>query len=349
MQSQQIRPYFLLLSLVAVLVLTGAVFWPFLKPLALATVFAVVLQGLYARINTSLGSWPSVSALLTVLISVVVILLPLSLVGTLVGIEARGLYVSLESGGARNALSDMLLYVDETLSPVVPGLSEFIRDASANIDTYTKDALQWVASHAKDIFSSASRLLLSFFIFFIALYYLLRDGWRVRETLIELSPLSDSEDRGVLARLEVAVNSAIKGSLSIALIQGVLTTIGFLLFGVPSAILWGTVAALAALIPGFGTALVIIPAVAFLFFTGATLPALGLLIWGVLAVGLVDNFLGPRLIGSGMKLHPLLILLAVLGGIMYFGPTGIFLGPLALSLLFALLSIYADFSRAPGI
>ena len=345
MQSKQIRPYFLFLALFGVFALTVTVFWPFLKPLALAAVFAVVLQGLYGRINKTLGNWPSVSAFLTVLVSVIVILLPLSLVGALVGIEARDLYISLEGGSARNALSDTLLYIEETLGPAVPGFSEFARDASTNIDTYTKDALQWVAGHAKDIFSSVSRLLLSFFIFFIALYYLLRDGKRVRETLIELSPLSDSEDKGVFDRLERAVSSTIKGNLTIALVQGVLTTIGFSLFGVPSAILWGTVAALAALIPGFGTALVIAPAVALLFFSGAALPALGLLIWGLLAVGLVDNLLGPRLIGSGMKLHPLLVLLAVLGGLMFFGPVGIFLGPLVLSLLFALLSIYADLSR----
>ena len=163
--------------------------------------------------------------------------------------------------------------------------------------------------------------------------------------LIELSPLNDKEDEGVFDRLELAVNSVIKGNLVIALVQGVLTTIGFMLFGVPNAILWGTVAAVAALIPGIGTGLVFIPAVAFLFFTGANVPAFGLFIWGALGVGLIDNFLGPKLVGSGMKLHPLLVLLSVLGGLMYFSPAGVFLGPLSLSLLFALLSIYAHISR----
>ena len=179
--------------------------------------------------------------------------------------------------------------------------------------------------YAGQIFSSISSLLLSLFIFFIALYYLLRDGKRVRQMLIELSPLNDREDEGVFDRLELAVNSVIKGNLVIALVQGVLTTIGFMLFGVPNAILWGTVAAVAALIPGIGTGLVFIPAVAFLFFTGANVPAFGLFIWGALGVGLIDNFLGPKLVGSGMKLHPLLVLLSVLGGLMYFGPAGIFL------------------------
>ncbi len=345
-QSQKLRPYFLIVTLAVAAALAVAVFWPFLKPLALAMVFAVVLQGLYRRISNLIGGWPSIAALLTVVVSVFLILLPLSLIGTLVGSQAHSLYVSLEEGGGQSAVAQLFLQADEMFGGVVPGLGEFSRDISANVDTYAKEALQWIAGHAGQLFSSLSRLLLSFLIFFIALYYLLRDGKRVRQILIELSPLSDKEDEGVFDRLELAVNSIIKGNLTIALLQGILTTIGFTLFGVPNAILWGTVAAVAALIPGIGTALVITPAVLFLFFTGTSVQAFGLLVWGMLAVGLVDNLLGPKLVGRGMKLHPLLVLLSVLGGLMYFGPIGIFLGPLTVSLLFALLSIYADVSRS---
>lgn len=345
MQNQTLRPYFLVLFLVGACTLTAAIFWPFLKPLALAAVFAVVLQGLYNRVSRLLGGWPSTSALLTVVISVFFILLPLSLVGVLVGNEARDVYVSLETGNGQSTIAQIFLRVDESFGGVFPGIREFSRSASIDVNTYTKEALQWITGHAGEIFSSASQLLLAFFIFFIALYYLLRDGKRVRQVLIELSPLNDREDARVFDRLELAVNSVIKGNLVIALVQGVLTTIGFTLFGVPNTILWGTVAAVAALIPGIGTGLVFIPAIAFLFFTGATAAALGLFVWGALGVGLIDNFLGPKLVGRGMNLHPLLVLLSVLGGLMYFGPTGIFLGPLSLSLLFSLLSIYADVSR----
>lgn len=345
-QMQTIRPYFLMAAILGAGALTVTVFSPFLKPLALAAVFAVVLQGLYQRVARFLGGWPSTAALLTVVLSVFFILLPLSLVGVLVGDQARDLYVSLETGSGQSTIAQMFARVDETFGGVFPGIGQFSRGASVDINTYTKEALQWITSHAGDIFSSASHLLLAFFIFFIALYYLLRDGKRVRQILIELSPLNDREDTRVFDRLELAINSVIKGSLVIALVQGVLTTIGFAVFGVPNAILWGTVAAVAALIPGIGTGLVFIPAVAFLFLTGATVLALGLLAWGTVGVGLVDNFLGPKLVGRGMKLHPLLVLLSVLGGLIYFGPAGIFLGPLTLSLLFALVSIYSDVSQA---
>jgi len=319
---------------------------PFLKPLALAAIFATVFQGFNKRILRLIGNWPSISALLTVLVSVFVILVPLSYIGTLVAGEASALYSSLESsGGSRSVATQMLMRANEHFGTLVPGLSSLALNASATLDQYTRDGLQWLTGNAGNIFSSVSVLLLDFFIFFISLYYLLRDGTRVRRLLIELSPLHDTEDARVFDRLERAVNSVIKGNLTLALIQGVLTTIGFSIFGVPSALLWGTVAALAALIPGIGTGLVIVPAVAYLFFTGATTAAIGLLAWGALGVGLIDNFLGPKLVGRGMHLHPLLVLLAVLGGLSYFGPSGIFLGPLTVSLLFALLSIYGDISR----
>lgn len=342
MQSEKIRPYFFLILLVGVAVLVAEIFAPFLKPLALAAVFTVVLQGLYNRILTFFGNRSNIAAFITVIVSVFLILLPLSLLSIFVGNEAHNLYVSLEGESGQSTVSQFFLRADEVFGGAIPELGAYARDVSVNIDAYTKNALQWIVANAGSIFSSISSLLLSFFIFFIALFYLLRDGKHVRQTLIKLSPLSDAEDEKVFQRLERAVNSVIRGNFMIALTQGVLTMIGFSLFGVANAVLWGTVAAVAALIPGIGTGLVFLPAIALLLFVGAVPQAIGLFIWGALAVGLVDNLLGPKLIGKGMQIHPLLVLLAVIGGLMFFGPVGIFLGPLSLSFLFALLSIYIN-------
>jgi len=179
------------------------------------------------------------------------------------------------------------------------------------------------------------------FLFIISLYYLLKDGALLRKKIVALSPLKDADDETIIKKLELAVSSVIKGNFVIAFIQGVVTAIGFSIFGLPNAVLWGTIAAIAALIPSVGTALVFVPAIILLFISGQIFAAFGLLLWGALAVGLIDNFLGPKLIGRGMQLHPLLVLLSVLGGISLFGPIGFVLGPIVLSLLFALLDIYS--------
>jgi predicted PurR-regulated permease PerM len=127
------------------------------------------------------------------------------------------------------------------------------------------------------------------------------------------------------------------------LIHGVVITIGLALFGVPNSILWGTAAAFAAFIPGIGTGLVAIPSIIFLLAIGAVPQALGLFVWwSVGAVGIVDNVISPKLVGKGMHVHPLLVLLAITGGILFFGIAGVLLGPLVISLLLALVSVYID-------
>jgi predicted PurR-regulated permease PerM len=176
----------------------------------------------------------------------------------------------------------------------------------------------------------------------LSLFYFLRDGKKFIATIIDLSPLHDEFDKKIFSRIILAVNSVVRGSLIIGLIQGLLTGVGFYIFSAPSPVLWGTVAAVASLVPSIGTSLILVPAILFLFFTGQTINALGLIIWGGVAVGLIDNFLGPILIKRDIHIHPLLILLSALGGVAFFGPIGFLAGPVSLALLFALFDIYPD-------
>lgn len=344
MNARITQPYFLIALIAVSFVLSFFIFRPFLAVLVLAAVFAVVLQPLYRGVFRELKSTPGLAAFATMLISVGCILVPLTFITSQIVGEAGQLYTDLSDGSERTYLGSLVQNVNAVAAQYVPGLEMSGADISASIDEYVKNGLAWVVQHLGGAVGGAARLLLSFFVFLIALYYFLRDGTKIKQAIVDLSPISDVDDEIVFTRLERAINSVIRGSLTIALIQGVLTSIGFMLFGVPNSILWGVVAAFSALIPGIGTSLVLIPGIAYLFIIGAAAPALGLLVWSVVAVGLVDNLLGPRLMGKGMQLHPLLVLLSVFGGLAFFGPLGVFLGPLSISLLFALLSIYP---RAP--
>jgi predicted PurR-regulated permease PerM len=257
--------------------------------------------------------------------------------------EAVQLYNTTISGqDKQNLLITVLKSAGQTSENFIPGTGAFFVELSGNLDGYIQQGLEWLISHLGLALSGVSSFLLSLFIFFISFYYLLRDGNRLKKAIIKLSPLEDKEDEIVFKRLENAINSVIKGSLLIAIIQGILTTIGFTIFGIPNSILWGTITVIAALIPGIGTTLVILPAVVYLFIIGNNLSAVGLILWGMLAVGLIDNILGPKLVGRNLEIHPLFILLSVLGGIAFFGPLGVFLGPLTMSSLFAVLSVYVD-------
>jgi predicted PurR-regulated permease PerM len=97
------------------------------------------------------------------------------------------------------------------------------------------------------------------------------------------------------------------------------------------------------LIPGVGTTIVTVPAIVYLFFVGEIFSAVGLLVWSVLIVGLVDNLIGPYLISRGNNLHPFIILISVLGGISLMGPIGFVIGPVVVTLFVVLLEIYNQY------
>ncbi len=333
--------FFSLLSVVAVL--TTLVFLPYISTLVLALVFSVLFRPLHrfvSKIFSRGNEGSSFSTCVTLAIVFAAVLIPLSFLVLQISLEAQDVYVYLTHEGNRVQMIDTLNGIANRISYKIFGESALISFDSFDIATYIRSALEWSFTNIDFVFSSFATIMFNAFILLIALFYMLKDGSRVRAMLTKLSPLNDEYDNLIFTKLERAINSVIRGSLVVAGIQGVLTGFGFFLFGIPNPALWGSVAAIASLIPGVGTALVVVPGIIYLFATGATAFAVGFLVWGVVAVGLIDNFLGPRIVQQGVDVHEFLILLSVVGGLSFFGPIGLILGPLSLSLLLALLDIY---------
>ena len=124
-------------------------------------------------------------------------------------------------------------------------------------------------------------------------------------------------------------------------VRGVLTSVGLSVAGFERAVLWGSIAAFCALVPSVGTAIVLVPAFLYLIFTGNYLWAVFVAVWGMLVVGLIDNILAPYLISRRSSLHPFLVLVSVLGGVVVFGPIGFIIGPVTMSLFLVLLELYS--------
>ncbi|OGG52504.1 hypothetical protein A2851_00660 [Candidatus Kaiserbacteria bacterium RIFCSPHIGHO2_01_FULL_53_29] len=346
MHSVSFQHYFLLALLLLVGSLTFFIVKPFLAPVILGIVFAVVLHPLYFRTVRYFHGLESLAALATVLVTSVVIFMPVAFLGVQVLNEAQQMYASFTGAGGQSALQSTLRDLGPTLDAYIPGTGAKLAEFSASADEYVKLGLTWMIQHLGVAFSGITALFLDLFIFFFTFYYLLRDGVRLKQRLVEISPLADRDDLKIFERLEVAVNSVVKGRIAIAILQGALTGVGFMLFGVPNAVFWGVVGSVASLLPPFGTSLVIVPAVGYLLLQGHISSAIGLAVWGGVAVGLVDNVLAPKLMSHGTQLHPLLVLLSVLGGLVFFGPVGIFLGPLTASLFTMLLSLHTDFWKS---
>jgi len=326
--------YFLLLALGGSSLLVYFIARPFLGPLILAAVFAFLFQPIYQKLLFFLKKRESAAAMAATVIAIVLVLAPIAFLGTQIFKESSQMYHSLTSGnsGFEESIRDVMVKA----RAILPLPENFEPD----FGQFARQGLEALVQNIGAIFSSFAKILLNVFVFITAFYYFLKDGHKLKNYFIALSPLDDSDDELILSRLKLGVSAAIKGNLAIGLIQGALTGIGFAIFGMPNAALWGGVAVVAAFIPGIGTALVIAPAIIFSFVAGNAFGGIGLLVWGLTAVGLVDNFLGPRLVGRGMQLHPLAVFIAVLGGMAFFGPLGFLLGPLAMSVCLALIDIY---------
>ncbi len=344
MNHQKSELYFLLILLAGIFVLAFLIFKPFLYALILAMVFATVFEPVHKRVLAITRERKSLAAFLATVSVLIVVVAPLALLGIQIFQEATGLYSALTLNGDAADLSHGIGNTIQNLTRFSPVPIEF----SVDVNQYLKQGLSWLLQHLGPLFANVAKVIVGVFIFLIALYYLFKDGRKLKAAVVALSPLQDIHDETIFNKLALAINSVIKGNLTVALVQGILTAIGFAIFGVPNATLWGSVAVITALIPGIGTALVLFPAILYLFFSGETIFAVGLLLWGITAVGLVDNFLGPKLVERGMRLHPFLILLSILGGMGFFGPLGFLLGPLVLSLLFALLEIYFAIRKEHG-
>jgi predicted PurR-regulated permease PerM len=335
MDKNQHSHYFLLLALGASGLIVYFIAKPFLGPLILAAVFAFLFQPIYQKLLSFLKKRESLAALSTAILAIVLIIVPIAFLGTQIFKESSELYQSLTS-----ERKDGFIGLIESIVNQARAVLPIPEELELNLSQYARQGLEILIQNLGAVFASLAQILLNAFVFLTAFYFFLKDGYKLKNYFVALSPLADSDDELIVSRLKLAVSAAVKGNLTIGLIQGALTGIGFAIFGVPNPALWGGVAAVAALLPGIGTALVIAPAVIFLFLTGSAFGGIGLLIWGLTAVGLIDNFLGPKIVGRGMKLHPLAVFIAVLGGLAFFGPLGFLLGPLAMSVCLALIDIY---------
>ncbi len=342
MITQHLEDYFFVVLFVVAAALGIYLFLPYFAALLLAGVLAVVFQPVYRKAARSFRSegW---GAFISTLLIIIIIFTPLAFLGVRLLREATGIYAGLAQPGNGNAgmLADLW---QRYLGPLGIAWPE------AGLKDLLRQGLNWFIGNLGYLFASVTELVLMVFLSILGVFYFLRDGGRLKARALSLLPLSRRYAELIFERLETMVNSVIRGSLVVAIVQGIATGFGFWIFGVPNPAFWGLVTVIAALLPTFGTSVITFPGALYLYLTGHTGPAIGLAIWALMGVGLIDNFLAPQIMKHGTSLHPFLILLSVLGGIAWLGPIGFLAGPLILSFIFALLEIYPSLiaARAKG-
>lgn len=327
--------WFFLIMAVAI----GYLYWHILQPyvivLVTAAIVSVVVSPLEAKLRGVVKSH-KVSAVLTTLFVILVLVVPLAIVATIMAEQALGIVGStIGNADWRNTfnLNDIVVY---------RWLPEMFQ---RQIESYDPSALfasvsGWVYANLGTIFSKGVEVVFKTFIFFICLFFFLLERERIYQEILVLSPFKDAVDRNIVSRMIETVRGVVFGALIVSLVQGVIAGIGMTIFGVPGALVWASLVVVAAQVPILGTGAIMVPVVAYLFLTGNETAAIGLTIWSVVAVGFVDNLLSPYIVGKRTRMHVLLILLSILGGLEYFGPIGFILGPTILAAFLVMLELY---------
>ncbi len=310
---------------------------PFIEVLLWAIVLVVVFYPIHQRIESRLNnsSW---SALISCLLVIVTILVPLTLITYAVVKELTGFAQNLQSN------------VESILDPNSPNVGRFLRWLEQYVDLNQLRSQQFIAERLKNLGGSIANRTLGFVggivavvieIFFVifTMYYLFRDGDRLRAVLRFSLPLEGSKANEIIERTREVVSASVYGVLVIAAIQGALGGFIFFVLGLPSPLLWGVVMMFFSMIPMAGAFIVWVPAAIYLMITGQWVKAIILIAFGILVIGMVDNFLRPKLVGERTRLHELLIFFSVLGGLQVFGVLGLVLGPAIVAITLALLDI----------
>ncbi len=326
---------FYIIAFVVIIILSVAIFRPYLMALAVAVMLAVILEPLYKRILSKVKS-PNGAATITVALLLIVIIVPLILIGNQIINEGQGLYERLSSGDSSYADYVSFDVISERIETAVqPYIPTFTFEPKQYLEAFTT----WITGHLQGVFSGTIDLGIKFILGLVALFYFLRDGEEFKKNMLAFSPLSATKDKIIIDSLESAIHSVLVGSILVAIIHGFINGIGLALVGVPNFTLWAVAAAIASFVPFIGPAIVWIPSVIYLYFYGWSGAWVVLLIWSIFFTVVMNNFLVPLIFNRGIRIHPIFVLFAILGGLQLFGPAGFLVGPLVISLLFVLIKV----------
>jgi predicted PurR-regulated permease PerM len=331
---------FALLTLFLVGYLLYQIVSPFAAPIAWALFIAFLIYPLHAWLARALGGRAALSAALLTVATLLVIIGPLGGLGAAFAAQVADLARRAQDFAAAHRPTDLSdLAAVPLLGPALDWLQETAGFSLAQIQDWALQAARTVLTAlgalGRQAFLGALGTVVGFALMMFILFFAVRDGARLFETLRALVPMSEPDKVRLFAHLASVTRAMVYGTGVTALVQGALVAAAFAIVGLPSPVVFGVIAALAALVPLAGTPVVWVPAAIALAAQDRWGAALFMALWGGFVVT-IDNFLRPWLVSGRAQVGALTVFIGVLGGVAAFGPIGVFLGPLVLALVIAL-------------
>jgi predicted PurR-regulated permease PerM len=241
------------------------------------------------------------------------------------------------------------LLINQMLERPLQWINQYVNVSQFNIFETLRSRLDDLSAFLLNeigiILGSVTSFVVNAVITIFTLFFIFREGKSMRRRVAAIVPLSPQQVEKLFNGVENAIIGTVYGGLVVAAVQGALVGLALWVFGIPSPVLWGAVAAFFALLPLVGTAVVWLPAAIYLLALGHYVQAIVLIGWGAGIVGTVDNILRPYLISGRVQMHTLLIFFAVFGGVRVFGFLGLFIGPVILAVTITLLGLLRDEGR----
>ncbi len=304
---------------------------PFLAALALAAIFAALVQPFYTWVLIRTGKREGLASTITVLVGVLLVVGPLIGVGYLATVQASGLVagadqvietLSEDAAALKGGTFEFPSWV-----PFAKELTEAGPLVFEKAEGLLGSAASFLTAELSHLTNGTAKFFLSLFTFLYAMFFFLPLKDTAFRPILENSGLSvDLQDK-LHERIVSVSRATIKGTLLIGVIQGALGGLGFWAAGIEGPAFWAVVMAIAAAIPGIGATGVVFGGAAYLAFQSEFPAAIGLALWAGLVVGTIDNVLRPSLVGRDAQMSDLMIFVSTLGGLALFGASGLVFGP----------------------
>ena len=315
------------------LYLTYLLAWPFMPALVWAVTAAVVTQPLVHWLERRIRR-PRWRAAAATFIVAVVIFVPVIAMVTFAAVEISRVVQNWQPAEFDKQWQQTLGAHQNVTATWEKLTSNF--DLTGAVEQF----VQQIQAGATAIVSVSVYSIFQAMLTLFVLFFLYRDQQSVLDHAKQLSPLTSAETDRLLKRLEDTIHATVFGILIVAMIQGVLGGTIFWLLGLPAPVMWGTVMATLSVVPYLGSFVIWLPTAAILAFSGEWGKAIGLVSWGLIVIGLIDNLLYPMLVGTRLRQHTVIAFIAIVGGIAIFGAPGIVLGPVVISLTFFLMQTW---------
>ena len=324
---------FTLLTILAILVLK-----PVFISIIVGMILAFIFTPVYDFTNKYIKS-QNITAGIIVAVLLIIIILPLWFLTPILLKQSFSLFQATQQ-------IDFVTPI-KSVFPSLFASEQFSAEVGSVLSSFTSKIANALVNSVAQIILDFPTIALQITVVFFTFFFALRDKELIISYIKSVLPFSKEVEKKLFDYSKLITSAVLYGQVVVGIIQGIVIGVGFFIFRVPNALILTVLASLAGILPVIGTAIVWLPVAIYLFIAGNTVPAWGVLIFGLISSN-IDNFLRPIIVSKRTKIHTGILLVSTIGGLFFFGILGFILGPLIISYLLILLEIYRG-KPTPGI